>query len=275
MVGRPGDDRVDITEAEPEDVEIVDGVLNEAAPSGLGGVGPPLRRVGALNREVLVVPKHRRHRCTERAALHEVTELPEDRRAAQHQSALAGDAGGTDRLDEPGGAGEVHVERFLAEHGTAGSQGLVHRSPVRRRRRADPDRIAASGHIGRVGHDVTTEGIGKAAGPPFTLVVDGHDLGLDDATVNEGLDAQAMGPRNETGPDEADAQHAWTLGGGPSRSQFLGRCALPPRSGYPAAGWATTRPASASMKRDATMTSSATSWRSRRLMEAGRPPQMV
>ena len=44
---------------------------------------------------------------------------------------------------------------------------------------------------------------------------------------------------------------------------------------YPVTGSAATRPASASMKRDATMTSSAISWRSRRLMDAGRPPQTV
>ena len=50
--------------------------------------------------------------------------------------------------------------------------------------------------------------------------MDGHDLGIDDAAVNQGLDTQAMGPRNETRPDETDAQHVWTLGGGPLAVSF-------------------------------------------------------
>ena len=129
----------------------------------------------------------------------------------------------SDRLDECGGASEVDVERLLAEHGSARGQGLVHRAPVRRRRRADPDGIAAPGHFGRVRHDVATQDIGEAAGTLFTLVVDGHDLGVDDTAVNEGLEAQAMGPRNETRPDKTDAQHAWTLGGGPCAVSFSAR----------------------------------------------------
>ena len=245
-------------------------------PPACGGVGPPLRRVGALNGEVLVVAEHRRHRCTQRSALHEVPQLPEDRRAAQHQPALAGDAGGADRLDERGGTrrGRRRAASRRRRLGlppgprpprpgapTSACRPRWRRSAgLLRPRRQRPRRVA-------------TQDVGEAAGTALALVVDRHDRGVDDAAVNHGLDAQAMGPGNETGPDKSDAQHAWTLGGGPravSSSTGWRRS-----KSYPVIGSATTRPASASMKRDATMTSRAISWRSRRLMDAGRPPQTV
>ena len=53
---------VDVAEAEAQDVDVVDRMLNEAAAAGLGHVGAPLRGVGALNREVLVVAEHGGHR---------------------------------------------------------------------------------------------------------------------------------------------------------------------------------------------------------------------
>ena len=92
MVRRPRRHRVHLAEAEAQDVDVVDGVLNQAAAAGLGDVGPPLRRVGALNREVLVVAEDGRHRRAQRPAPHEVAQRPEDRRAAQHEAALAGHA---------------------------------------------------------------------------------------------------------------------------------------------------------------------------------------
>ena len=62
------------------------------------------RAVRPLNGEVLVVAEHRRHRRTQRPALHQVTQGPEDRRTAQHETALAGDACGLGRLDQLRGA---------------------------------------------------------------------------------------------------------------------------------------------------------------------------
>ena len=44
----------------------MDGVLDQAAPARLRHVGPPLRGVGALDREVLVVAEDRGHRRTQR-----------------------------------------------------------------------------------------------------------------------------------------------------------------------------------------------------------------
>ena len=61
-VRRPGGHRVDLAEAEAQDVDVVDGVLNEAPAAGLRHVGPPLRGVGALDGEVLVVAEDGGHR---------------------------------------------------------------------------------------------------------------------------------------------------------------------------------------------------------------------
>ena len=206
------DDRVHVAEAEAQDVDVVDGVLNQAPAAGLGDVGPPLRGVGALNREVLVVAEHAGHRRTQRPALHQVAQRPEHRRAAQHQAALAGHAGRAATASTScRGAGQVHVERLLAEHGAPGGKRLVHRAPMRRRRRADPDGIAAPGHLCGVadhGHVAVAQGLGEAAGTALTPVVDGDDRRIDDTPVDHRLEAQAVGPGDEAGPDEADAQHA-------------------------------------------------------------------
>ena len=113
-------------------------------------------------------------------------------------------------LDERRGAGKVHIERFLAEHGAAGGKRLVDRLPMRRSRRADPDGIAAAGDPGRIGDDldvVATESLREATGTAFVLVVHGHDRGVDDTAVDHGLEAQTVRPGDEPGPDEADAQH--------------------------------------------------------------------
>ena len=58
-------------------------------PPACGHVGPPLRPVGALDREVLVVAEDRRHGLAERPPGHQLTQGPEHGRAAQHQAALA------------------------------------------------------------------------------------------------------------------------------------------------------------------------------------------
>ena len=92
---------------------------------------------------------------------------------------------------------QVDIERLLAEQCPTSGKGFVHPAPVRRRRRADPDGVAAPGHFGCVSHHLATQDISEAAGTLFSLVVDGHELGVDDAAVNEGLDAQAMGPCDE------------------------------------------------------------------------------
>ncbi len=42
VVRRSGDHRVHVAETEAQDVDVVDGVLDQAAAAGLGGVGPPL-----------------------------------------------------------------------------------------------------------------------------------------------------------------------------------------------------------------------------------------
>ena len=138
---------VDLAEAEAQDVEVVDGVLDQAAAAGLLDVGAPLRPVGALDREVLVVAEDGRHRLAQGAALDDVAQGPEHRRAAQDEPALAGDPGGVDRVDERSGAGEVTVEGLLAENGAAGGEGGVDGGAVRRGRRAHEDGVGTGGDL--------------------------------------------------------------------------------------------------------------------------------
>ncbi len=51
-----------VAQAEAQDVEVVDGVLDQASTAGLGDVGAPGGAVGPLNRKVLVVSDRGRHR---------------------------------------------------------------------------------------------------------------------------------------------------------------------------------------------------------------------
>ena len=90
----------DVPEAEAQDVDVVDGVLNEAAAPGLAYVRTPLRGIRALNGEVLVVTEHGGHRRSQFARRDQAAERAEDGCAAQHQPALARNPGGVDRLHE-------------------------------------------------------------------------------------------------------------------------------------------------------------------------------
>ena len=211
MVRGPRRHRAHLAEAGAQDVDVVDGVLDEAAAAGLHDVGPPPGRVGPPDREVLVVAEHGRHGGAQRPTPDEVAQRPEDRRAAQHEAALAGHTGGGHRVDECGGPGQVPIERLLAEQGAAGGQRLVHGAPVRRRRRADPDGVAAGRHLAGTADDgrgAGTQAVGEGLGPPRALVVDGHDRRVDDAAVDHRLEAETVRPGDEARSDEADAQHA-------------------------------------------------------------------
>ena len=223
----------------------------EASARHCGAVRP-------LNGEVLVVAEHRppsvHPACP---TLHQVTQSPEDRGAAQDQTALTGDACGAGRLDQRLARGEVDVEWLLAEDGASRGQGLVHRGPVRRRRRADPDGVAAlrprPPHRQRP-RPRRRRGRRQNPGPgarcwSCTATI----VGLDDTAVDHRLEAQAVRPGDQTGPDESDAQHARRLGGG---ARTVSSSTGWRRHVLSVTGSAATRPASASMNRDATMTSS-------------------
>ena len=188
----------------------MDGVLNQAAAAGLRSIGPPPGGIRPLNGKVLVVPEHRGHWRPQRPTLHQVTEGPEDRSTAQDEAALTRHAGRVDGLHQLRGASEVDVEGLLAEDGASCGQRLVHRGPVGRRRRADPDGIGAAGDLRGIGEDVgvvTADDVGETPSPAFAPVVHRHDLRLDDTAVDQGLDAQTVRPGDKARPDEADAQH--------------------------------------------------------------------
>ena len=167
------------------------------------------RGVRALNGEVLVVAEDRGHRRAQRPAVHEVAERPEDRRAAQHEAALARHAGGVDGARPAPRRGRRSTSSgFSQKTAQPGGEGLVDRAPMRRRRRADPDGVAAPGHLGRVGRHghrcAPPRASAKARARRSRGVVDGHDRRLDHAAVDHRLEAQAVGPGDEAGPDEAD-----------------------------------------------------------------------
>ena len=225
MVRRSGDHRIDLAEAEPEDVEVVDGMLNQATASGLGGVGPPAAcdPVGALNREVLVVPEHGRHWRTQVSALHKIWRARKTGSTAQDQAALAGDACAAHCFDERWAGGGPGPRR-AASRRTGHDRRPVPRPPQpcapksacrpRRHRSATPLRPH------RTRERRTAEDVGKPTGARLDWSMDRHDLRIDDATIDEGLEAQAMRPRNE-GRDRRSrfAARKEGLGGGPGRRQ--------------------------------------------------------
>ena len=148
VVGGAGREAIDLAEAEAQDVEVVDGVLDEAAAAGLGHV----RRATATRTCPGSGSTGRRGR---RAAIGSPRVPPSTRsRSARNTGALRrtsphwlGTPAALDRVDQRGGAGEVAVERLLAEDGAAGGEGRVHGIAVRRRRRAHPDGVGPGGDL--------------------------------------------------------------------------------------------------------------------------------
>ncbi len=206
-VRRPGGHGGHVPEAEAQDVDVVDGVLNEATAAGLGHVGPPLRGVGTLNGEVLVVAEDGGHGGAELARSDEIAQRPEDRRAAQYQPALTGHPSGVDGVDQGLCSGQVDGERLLAEDGASGREGLVDGVAVGCGRSAHPDGIATRRYCGRVSRRLSTHGLGERPGSALTLVVDSLDRRVDHPAVDHGLESQPVGPTNETRPDESDPHH--------------------------------------------------------------------
>ena len=130
-VGDPARHLGHLAEAEPEDVEVVDGVLDQTPAPGHLDVAAPRGAVHALHREVLVVAKDRRHGRAELTRDEHVAQGTEHRRAAQHQAHLGRHPRVGHRGGERLGPGQVGRERLLAEHGDATT-----RRPPRRHRGA-------------------------------------------------------------------------------------------------------------------------------------------
>src|SRR5450759_769102 len=80
-----------VSEQPAENVDVVDGVLEEGPAAGTRDVGSPFGRVDPLDREVLVVAEDDGERASVPATGHLVDEGLEDRRVAQDQANLVRD----------------------------------------------------------------------------------------------------------------------------------------------------------------------------------------
>ena len=147
------------------------------------------------------------------AACDEVAQGPEDRRAAQHEPALAGHARRRSTASTSAVApGQVAVERLLAEDGAAGGEGLVDGAAVRRGRRADPDGVAAARRpLRRSATATAAPGEPTASAKPWarrsrgswTATIAASSTPPSIIALRPSPWAHAIEPR----PDEADAHH--------------------------------------------------------------------
>ena len=136
-----------LSQAEAQDVDVMDGVLDQASSAGHGHVAAPRRAVQALDREVLVVAKDRRHGRAELVRGEQVPQGPEHRGGAQHQADLGGHAGTGDHVGQCLGAGQVGCEGLLAEHRAPRGHGGLDGGAVGGGRRAHPHGVHAFEHL--------------------------------------------------------------------------------------------------------------------------------
>ena len=170
-----------------------------------------------LNREVLVVAEDRGHRLARASRPARARAGPgrPGARAAPGRSGL-GPPESSHGLDQRRGTRPGPFERLLAEHRAPRGDGRVDRRPVGRGRRADPDRVAARGHFGRVGHHLDAAAPTASAKPRARRSCGSCTAtigGVEHAAVDHRLEAQTVGPGDEAGPDEADTQHAGETSG--------------------------------------------------------------
>ena len=140
-VSGPGRDLPDLAEAEAQDVDVVNGVLDEAPPARLLHVRSPFGGVVALDGKELIVSEDGRHGSAQHSAGDKVAQGTKHRGAAQDQAALGGQPRGRRRLGHRPGARQVAIERFFTEHRAPLGEGGIDGLAMGRGRGAHPDHI--------------------------------------------------------------------------------------------------------------------------------------
>ena len=230
-------------------------------PPACVDVGPPLRRVGAPDGEVLVVAEDRGHRRTQRPPCTRSRSARKTGALRSTRPHWLGHPGAATASTSAAAPARSRSSGFSQNTARPAASAASTALAVRRRGRADPDGVAAPGDLGGVGDH---RGIRRrprrrrSPGAPLALIVDGHDRRIEHPAVDHRLEAEPVRPGDEARSDEANAQHApdTRRPGAVVESDRRVSVRRP----------ASARPPSASMKRDATITSRAISWRSRRRM---------
>ena len=252
-----------LAQAEAEDVDVVDGMLDQAPTAGLGDVGAPGGAVGPLNRKVLVVTDRGGHRPPQRARRHQRPQGAKDRGGTQDQPRLGRHADGGDRVDQRPRAGEVGGQRLLAEDGARVPTRAASTAP--RWATVGVQTQTASHRSTRPLRSPATSApwaAGKSLGPPRTAIEHHGDVGLDHAGLDHRLQSQPVGPGDQARPDKPDPQHD-----ADTRREAVSSCHRSRRRGQ----WACSRHPRASTKRPVTTTSMEMPRRSRRRIGAGLP----